>query len=323
MKVLVTGGAGYIGSTLVPLLLSKGHMVRVLDRLTYGGSSLLGNWSDPNFQLVKGDVRDAGVVDFALQDIDAVVHLAAIVGDPACSKEPDLAYQINRDASLELYKKANQLGATRFVFASTCSNYGRMVDRDGLVDESSELRPISVYAKSKVEVENQLLEYARTERLQPTMLRFATAYGVSPRLRFDLTVNQFTMEMMVKKKLTVFGEQFWRPYAHVGDISRAILAVLEAPLEKVGGQVFNVGASDQNFQKQQIVELIKPYCPDVQVEYVHKDEDPRDYKVSFEKIHSTLGFENQYTVPGGIKEFVELANSQMIDDFERAEYRNS
>ena len=323
MKILVTGGAGYIGSALVPLLLSKGHTVRVLDRLTYGGSSLLGIWSHPNFQLVKGDVRDAETVDQAVQDMDAVVHLAAIVGDPACSKAPELAYQINRDASLQLYRKANEHGATRFVFASTCSNYGRMVDREGMVDETSELRPISVYAKSKVEVETQLLELSRTEKLQPILLRFATAFGVSPRLRFDLTVNQFTMEMMMKKKLTVFGEQFWRPYAHVGDISRAILAVLEAPLEKVGGQVFNVGSSDQNYQKQQIVELIKPYCPDGVVEYVHKDEDPRDYKVSFEKIRSVLGFENQYTVPGGIREFVELANSQMIEDYEKAEYRNS
>jgi len=322
MKVLVTGGAGYVGSSLVPMLLNRGHSVRVLDALMHGGDPLLGSWTHPEFQFVKGDVRDAAVVRDALSGVDAVVHLAAIVGDPACAREPEKAKAINLEASLALIEAAKKAGVSRFVFASTCSNYGKMKDPDGYVDETSELSPVSLYAETKVAVERALLASTNGEGFIGTPLRFATVFGVSPRMRFDLTVNEFTMEMITKGKLVVFGEQFWRPYVHVADAGRAIIAVLEAPAEKVRDQVFNVGSTNQNYQKQQLVELIRPLAPHATVEYVKKTEDPRDYRVSFTRIRDGLGFETTRDVPDGIQEVARLVRSGIIENFGESRFRN-
>ena len=322
MNVLVTGGAGYVGSTLVPMLLNRGHRVRVLDSLMHGGGTLLGSWAHPCFEFVRGDVRDAATVRAALADVDAVVHLAAIVGDPACARSPDEARAINLDASLALIDAAKKAGVSRFVFASTCSNYGKMKDPDGYVDEGSELAPVSLYAETKVAVERALLDGVSNDGFIGTPLRFATVFGVSPRMRFDLTVNEFTMEMLTKGKLVVFGEQFWRPYVHVADAGRAMAMVLEAPAETVRGQVFNVGSTDQNYQKQQIVELIQPHAPEAKVEYVHKTEDPRDYRVSFARINDQLGFETTRGVPDGIREVASLVRSGVIENFADARFRN-
>lgn len=322
MKILVTGGAGYIGSSLVPLLLADGHGVRVYDSLLHGGSSLLGVWSNPAFEFIHGDVTDRGKMQRALDGIDAVVHLAAIVGDPACSRQPDLARSVNLDSSLALIDESRRAGVTRFLFASTCSNYGKMKDSDQYVDEESELSPVSLYAETKVAVEKALLASATGNGWSPTPLRFATVFGVSPRMRFDLTVNEFTMEMLTKKHLTVFGEQFWRPYVHVRDAARGIRLVLSSPVEKVAGTVFNVGATDQNFQKQQLVEMIRPHASDAVVEFVHKQEDPRDYRVSFTRISEVLGYTITRTVAQGIAEVADLVRDNIIDNFSEARYRN-
>jgi nucleoside-diphosphate-sugar epimerase len=322
MKILITGGAGYVGSSLAPLLLADGHQVRVLDYLAHGGESLLGVWCHPGFEFIRGDIRDRAVVRAAVLDRDAVVHLAAVVGDPACSREPDLARETNLDASLALIKESQDAGIGRFIFASTCSNYGKMKDTDTLVDEESELSPVSLYAKTKVEVEMALLGSGCNNGWCPTPLRFATVYGVSPRMRFDLTVNEFTLEMLTKKHLKVFGEQFWRPYVHVGDAARAIQLVLGSRAADVVGRVFNVGATDQNFQKQQLVELIRPYAPDALVEFVHKTEDPRDYRVSFSRIKNQLGFKNARTVAQGIDEVARLVRENVVENFGDGKYRN-
>jgi len=322
MKILVTGGAGYIGSTLVPILLSSGHQVRVLDNLTHGGKSLLGVWPDLNFDFYEGDVRNEEHVRTALKDIEAVIHLAAIVGDPACARQPELARAINFDASIQLFNLSKEVGVKNFIFASTCSNYGKMKDSNGYVDETSELSPVSLYAETKVAVEKYLLDPANSGELIPTVLRFATAYGVSPRMRFDLTVNEFTMEILTKRKLVIFGEQFWRPYVHIRDIARAILCILESPAEKVRNEVFNVGSTTQNFQKQQLADMLKSHIPDAVIEYVRKDEDPRDYRVSFEKIKQNIGFKTEHTVGNGIQEVIRLVESGIIQDFKSPEYRN-
>lgn len=322
MKILVTGGAGYIGSTLVPILLSSGHYVRVLDNLTHGGKSLLGVWPDLNFDFNEGDVRNEKHVRAALNDMEAVIHLAAIVGDPACARQPEIARAINLDASIQLFNLSKELGVKNFIFASTCSNYGKMKNGNEYVDETSELSPVSLYAETKVAVEKYLLDPDHSGELIPTVLRFATAYGVSPRMRFDLTVNEFTMEILTNRKLVIFGEQFWRPYVHIRDIARAILCVLESPTEKVRNEVFNVGSTTQNFQKQQLANMLKSHIPDAVIEYVHKDEDPRDYRVSFEKIKHNIGFKTEHTVGNGIQEVIRLVESGIIQDFRNPEYRN-
>ena len=322
MKILLTGGAGYIGSTLTPFLLAAGHQVRVLDYLAYGGQSLLGVWTHPSFEFIRGDIRDREILRTAVADRDAVVHLAAIVGDPACSSEPDLARSTNLDASLALIAESQSAGVERFVFASTCSNYGKMKNTSQYVDEESELSPVSLYAETKVAVETALLESGRCEHWCPTPLRFATIYGVSPRMRFDLTVNEFTMEILTKKRLKVYGEQFWRPYVHARDAARAIELVLNSPSALVGGRVFNVGATDQNFQKKQLVAMIHPYAPDAVIEFVFKAEDPRDYRVSFARIADQLGFKITRTVAEGIAEIAHLIRENVVDNFADQKYRN-
>jgi nucleoside-diphosphate-sugar epimerase len=322
MKVIITGGAGYLGSVLTALLLADGHQVRVLDSLAHGGESLLGVWCHPGFEFVRGDIRDRATIKTAVSGRDAVVHLAAIVGDPACARDSDLARAVNLDASLQLIEESQQAGVERFVFASTCSNYGKMKDADQYVDEESELHPVSLYAETKVAVEMALLKSRLSNGWSPTPLRFATIYGVSPRMRFDLTVNEFTMEMLTRNHLKVFGEQFWRPYVHVRDAARAIAMVLRSPTAKVRGRVFNVGATDQNFRKQQLVELIQPYAPDAVVEFVRKTEDPRDYRVSFSRIAGELGFQASRSVPQGIEEVARLVSERVIGEFDHSRYRN-
>jgi nucleoside-diphosphate-sugar epimerase len=311
-----------VGSTLTPLLLAAGHQVRVLDHLAFGGESLLGVWCKPGFEFMRGDIRDRTTVRAAISGRDAVVHLAAVVGDPACARQPDVARATNLDASLALIQESQSAGVSRFIFASTCSNYGKMKNADQYVDEESELRPISLYAETKVAVETALLASVSNYGWCPTPLRFSTVYGVSPRMRFDLTVNEFTMEMLTKKHLTVFGEQFWRPYIHVGDAAQAIHAVLDSPKETVGGRVFNVGATDQNFQKLQLVDMIRPYAPDAMVEFVHKDEDPRDYRVSFARITNQLGFKPARTVAEGIEEVARLVGENVVNNCGDKKYRN-
>jgi nucleoside-diphosphate-sugar epimerase len=333
-RVLVTGGAGYLGSTLVPQLLADGFSVRVLDTLRYGGRSLLGVWSHPGFQFLRGDIRDRAMVRASLEDIDAVVHLAAIVGDPACARAPAEARAVNLDASMQLLDLCRERRhVSRFVFASTCSNYGRMADPDVLMDESSALHPLSLYAETKVAFERLLLERRDPsrnggpleldgDRLCATSLRFATIFGVSPRMRFDLTVNEFTCELIVRRHLVVFGEQFWRPYVHVRDAAAAIELTLSAPTDLVRGQVFNVGNSQQNFRKQQIVDLIRQQAPDATVEYVHVESDPRDYRVSFAKIHDRLAFRTTASVEDGVAEVARLVRQGVLPDTSDACYRN-
>jgi len=321
MKILVTGGAGYIGSTLVLHLLSQGHEVTAYDNLLHPGDSLLSAWSHPHFHFVRGDVRDDELLDSLLPDQEGVVHLAAIVGDPACAASPNAAKAVNLDASLRLLDLCKSNGIVRFVFASTCSNYGKMADSDGLVDETSELRPVSLYAETKVAVEQAILGRDSGGPVS-TVLRFATIFGVSPRMRFDLTINQFVFEMMMEKKLEVFGESFWRPYIHVRDAARAISTVLASEESTIGKNVFNVGNTDQNYQKKQLVELIKPFAPSAVVHFVHKKEDPRDYRVSFEKVGRLLRFNTSISVQQGILELSQLADSGIIENFRDKRYSN-
>jgi nucleoside-diphosphate-sugar epimerase len=318
--VLVTGGAGYVGSRVVLELLGHGHRVRVLDSLLHGTAPLLAAWGSKGFEFITGDVRDADARDAALDGARAVVHLAAIVGDPACARDPETAKAVNLEATRRLVGDAADRGAERFVLLSTCSNYGKLATPDAFATETWDLRPLSVYAETKVEAEREVL--ARSDGdFAAACLRLATVYGTSPRMRFDLTVNEFVRDALLDE-LVVYGEQFWRPYIHVRDAARALRLVLEADRDLVAGEVFNVGSTDENYRKLDIVDFLKSRLPDARVRFVERDEDPRDYRVNFDKFRTRLGFSVEHTVESGIDEILGLLRSGVVDDPFDDAYRN-
>ncbi len=325
LSVLVTGGAGYVGSTLCHLLLDRGHRVSTIDNLSFGGEALLGLRHRDRFSFHHGDITDHDVVSELLEDgrFDAVVHLAAIVGDPACAQQPELATAVNRDASEHLLTEARKYGVHRFIFASTCSNYGRMAEGAGYVDETSPLAPISLYAELKVGFEQRLIATnASHETFCPTAIRCATVHGLSPRMRFDLTVNEFTRDLARGEELEIFGPQFWRPYCHVRDIARAIELILTSEPELVAGEVFNVGDTGENYTKQMLVDEILKVIPDGRITYVERKEDPRDYRVNFDKIRKVLGFEISMTVPESIAAIHQALHQGLISEPFNQRYGN-
>ena len=322
MKVLVTGGAGYIGSVLVRRLLQKGYEVRVYDSLKFGGEALYDVMLHPGFEFMKGDIRHAADMAKALEGIDAIAHLAAIVGDPACKKFSEEANATNWYGSVALFDAAEKAGIKRFVFASTCSNYGKMPDPDSFVVETSALNPVSLYAELKVKFEKYLLEDNSNSRMCSTSLRFATVYGFSPRIRFDLTVNEFTRNAVVNGEQEIWGQQFWRPYCHVDDLARSVVLVLESPDEKVRANVFNVGTTEENYNKGMIIAEVCKVVPDVKVHYVESSEDPRDYRVNFDKVKNELGFTITKKVPDGVKEIYTLLKAGIITDPFAQKFRN-
>ncbi|MBL0049556.1 MAG: NAD(P)-dependent oxidoreductase [Bacteroidetes bacterium] len=322
-KVLVSGGAGYIGSVLVRQLLQKGYAVKVVDALLFGGEPILDLLTHPHFTFLKGDIRNEETLKIACKGIDYVAHLAAIVGDPACAAQPEVTRETNLLASKSFYEIANAAGVQKFVFASTCSNYGKMKDGTGYVTEESELAPISLYAETKVEVEKYLLHQHKESSCKPTCLRFSTVYGLSLRPRFDLTVNEFTKEVALKRKLVIFGEQFWRPYCHVNDLAASVELVFASPSVKTAFEVFNVGDTGENYQKKMIAEELIKIIPDAKISYVSKSEDPRDYRVNFDKIKNELGFKITRKLPDGIKEIKQAVCDGFIANPDDSKYRNS
>ena len=322
MKVLVTGGAGYIGSVLVRRLLHKGYAVRAFDSLKFGGDALYDVMLHPSFEFMKGDIRNADEVAKALEGIDAIAHLAAIVGDPACKKYSEEANATNWDGSVALFEAAEKAGVKRFVFASTCSNYGKMPDPDSFVIETSRLNPVSLYAELKVKFEKYLLEDRKDTKICSTALRFSTVYGFSPRIRFDLTVNEFTRNAVINGEQEIWGQQFWRPYCHVDDLANSVVLVLESPEEKVRANVFNVGSTEENYNKGMVIAEVCKVVPNVKVHFVESSEDPRDYRVNFDKIKNELGFTITKKVPDGVKEIYTLLKTGIVTDSFAQKFRN-
>jgi nucleoside-diphosphate-sugar epimerase len=320
-KTLITGGSGYIGALLARELLESGREVRVLDSLLHGQEDIAAEQEQAGIEVIRADIRDVEARRRALDGAQAVVHLAAIVGDPACARDPEVANDVNVKATEGLVADAGEAGVERLVFASTCSNYGRMSDPTVPITEDGELAPVSLYAEQKVGMEKLILG-GGGGGVTPTCLRFATVYGVGRRMRFDLTVNEFTRELWADRELEVFGEQFWRPYIHVRDAGRAVRTVLDAPQEKVAGRVFNAGRSGENYRKLDLVEEIKKQTPRGAVSYVQRNEDPRDYKVSFDKIRAELGFETLMTIPDGIGEILAALDEKAFGDPFDSRYKN-
>jgi nucleoside-diphosphate-sugar epimerase len=272
---------------------------------------------DERFELVRADVRDHEVVRPLVAGADAVVHLAAIVGDPAGRRDPELTRSVNVDATKDLVRMAKDAGVDHFLFVSTCSNYG-ISDPDVLVTEDHDLNPVSLYAETKVEVERFLAEQ---NGFPYTVLRLATVYGAAPRMRFDLTVNQFTAEAYYERLLKIYGEQFWRPYVHVEDVASAIRLALSAPEASVG-RSFNVGDSDENYTKRMMYELLLERLPDLKVEWVEVDEDPRSYRVSFERVATELGFAVDWRVPTGMDQVLRHLELGAFPEPSQERFRN-
>lgn len=318
--VLVTGGAGYIGSMLTRELLSRGNRVVVVDTLLFGGEALLDLLAHPGFEFSRTDLANLDEVESVLagRRFDAVVHLASLVGDPACKAQPELATRTIWENSRSLFELCERHRIPRFVFASTCSNYGKM-DGGGMLNEDAPLRPVSLYAELKVRFEQYLLG-CKTP-VDFTILRFATVYGLSLRPRFDLTINEFVRDAILKGELEIYGPQFWRPYCHVRDIADAVVLMLDSAPEAVSGKVFNVGSNDENYQKRMIADEIRKQIP-VKIIDVEKDEDPRDYRVDFARIKA-LGFSPQMRLGDGIREIAQAIGDGLISDPHAARYRNT
>lgn len=325
--VVVTGGAGYIGSLLTGELLRLGWRVTVTDALLFGGESLLGYLAHPNFHFVKADVCEPRAVRDSLRrdwpKPEAVVHLAAIVGFPACQAVgPQAAWRYNVEATKTVFGQATDLGVERFVFASTYSNYG--LSEDGLpVTEESPLKPQSLYAETKVAAEEFLL--AQTDSpCAPLVFRFATLYGISPRTRFDLIVNQFVLEAFTRRQLVIYQRGYSRSFVHVRDVIRGILLGLNAPTEKLR-TVYNLGTDAGNYTKDEIVALVVKRLPETEVLY--KDltfgGDMRDITVSFARVRRELGFETTLNVDDGIREVLFALKSGLIRNPHDERYRNA
>jgi nucleoside-diphosphate-sugar epimerase len=313
-RIVVVGGAGYVGTVLSPLLLEHRAEVVVLDHLIYDNGFALQHLLDhPRLTFIRGDLCDAGVFARAARGATDVVLLGSLVGDPICKKNPEQALRVNKDGALRIIDALDGLGIGRMVFASTCSNYG-IHDATSLADEGSVLNPQSLYARTKIEVEEGLLARASSARFSGTVLRIATAYGLSPRMRFDLTVSQFGWELASGAPLLVYDADTWRPYCHVRDISRAIMTVLSAPEAKVRAQVFNVGDTSQQFTKRMIVGEISKHVPEARVEYRSGDTDPRNYRVSFEKIRRELAFRCEDTVEAYLPRLIAAVEAGVFPD---------
>ena len=326
--ILITGGAGYIGSYLTSELLRANQRVTVVDSLLFGGESVVPFLHHPNFNFVKADVTVPRAIKDALKDDwqkpDAIVHLAAIVGFPACQAVgPQVARRYNVEATKKVFDQAVDLGVERFVFASTYSNYGLSVEGQPVTEESP-LNPQSLYAETKIAAEEFLLGQ-KDAACAPLLFRFATLYGMSPRTRFDLIVNQFVLEAFTKHALIIYQRGYSRSFVHIHDVVRGVMMGLEADQPKIRGQVFNLGTEHGNYSKDDIVQLVLKRIPETVVEY--KDltfgGDMRDITVSFAKIKKVLGFNTTLNVDDGVRDLLFALKAGIIRNPTDEKYRNA
>ena len=308
-SILITGGAGYVGSVLVRKLVSLGYDVKVIDSLVFGNDGISSLINEKKIEFFNLDIRETEKISSIIQNIDCVIHLAAIVGEPLCKKIPDAAKQINEFATKNLVNICKNKKVKRFIFASTCSNYG---SSQNVVNESSPVMPLSLYSECKVNSEKFVLDQ-NNDIFETCVLRFATAHGLSPRMRFDLLVQEFMRDAIVDKKISIFGADFWRPLVHVEDMADACISAIDASSQLISGQIYNVGNDKENYTKIKLAEIIKEFITDVEIEIIKSKKDPRNYKVSFEKIENSLNFEPKYTVRDSVIEILNDIQSGKID----------
>jgi len=318
-RILVIGGAGYIGSALLPMLIERGYRVRLLDLLLFGTEPIKAMLNHPNLEIIRADFRNVDEAVRAMRDVDAVIHLGAIVGDPACTVHEQLTVEVNLMATRMLAEVAKGSGVERFIFASTCSVYGAS---DEVLHERSALNPVSLYARSKIASERVLLQLA-SEHFAPVILRFGTVYGFSGRTRFDLVVNLLTARALTEGTITVFGGDQWRPFVHVADAALAVVHALEAPLAVVRSEIFNVGSNEQNYTIRQIAELINRMVPSATIVESGNDGDRRNYRVNFDKIRRMLGYAPRWTVEEGVRQVIDAFARGEIEDYRDARYCNA
>ncbi len=316
--ILVIGGAGYIGSGLLKKLLDKGYSVRLVDAFMFGEEPIQDIINHPRLEVIKADFRQIDKIVQAMYGVNSVIHLGAIVGDPACALDETFTIEVNLMATRMIAECAKGFGVEKFIFASTCSVYGASEE---ILDEKSALKPVSLYARSKIACEKILVELT-DEKFRPTILRFGTVYGLSGRTRFDLVVNLLTAKAIVDGKITVFGEDQWRPFVHVDDASLAVATALEAPIAVAGGEIFNVGSDDGNMTLGQVGRLIKSLVPTAELIASGSDGDRRNYRVDFSKISNRLKYQPKWTVEQGVKQVIEAFDSGKVSDYQSTMYSN-
>jgi len=316
--VLVTGGAGYIGSHLVRKLLQQGYKVRVLDKFLYGEQGIAELRGDPNLDLRYGDICNIRDVVHAVSGTQAVVALAALVGDAACDLDPRESLMTNFESTRVMLDACRETGVQRLVFASSCSVYG--ANGSEMLIEGSHLNPVSLYARTRIMSEDILLK--EHGPVEVVILRLSTVCGLSPRMRFDLMVNTITARAIVDGNVRVVGASQWRPHIHVQDAAGAFLRAVEAPAQAAAGQIFNVGHESQNFTVGEVAEKVVAQLPGTVVEYSENIEDRRSYRVSFDRIRNGLGFEPTMTVDDAIREVRELLSSGTIQNYGDEVYHN-
>jgi nucleoside-diphosphate-sugar epimerase len=313
-NILLIGGAGYVGSIVTSHFLKKGYKVTVLDNFIYDNHfAALPYIGDPEYHLIKGDINDPGIIKKAAKGVSDVILLAGLVGDPITAKYPTESEIINEKGIQHCIDHLNGKGINKLIFISTCSNYG-LIKENELADENFNLNPLSLYAKAKVVNESYLLKKKWNVDYTGVILRFATAFGLSPRMRFDLSISEFVKDIFYGDELPVYDENTWRPYCHVRDFARLLEIVINAENKLVSFETFNAGGDINNFTKKMIVNEILKYIPGGKVKFIKNGNDPRNYRVSFAKVNKLLGFKPQYTISDGIRELIEAFKIGVFQD---------
>ncbi len=317
--VLVIGGGGYIGSAVLPKLLASGYRVRLLDCFLFGKEPILPLLAKPNLEVHTGDFRNVDTVVAAMRDMNAVIHLGGLVGDPACAVDEELTMEVNLIATRMIAQVALGNRVSRFIFASSCSVYGVS---DEFLTERSRVNPVSLYARTKLASEKVLVDVLKNSSCAPVILRFGTIYGLSGRTRFDLVVNVLAARAVFEGEITVQGREQWRPFLHVHDAAAAVVRALEANPASISSVVFNVGSDEQNKTLGQIGELIQSMVPGCVLRYQEDGVDRRNYRVDFRRIREELGFQHSWTLNAGVQQILDAILSGRVVDYKDPKYSN-